>query len=221
MSRRGDLLRRAADCYERAELHIDAGRCYQDAGHLVSAGRAYVNAGDLARAADCYRAGNEPTAAAHLYAELGRPVDAARCWESVGDRLSAGWVLATQTREIHRAARLLNEAVATDPGRRLRRDLGIGVCRTKGDRRSELLERALLACERELATVPRDADRRDVEEWAVIAASLLGRVDLAARVFAASHRCGTRGAALRWRRWSATELGGTFGVPEPDLALQG
>ena len=216
MSRRTDLLVHAADCYERAELHADAGRCYQDAGRLVSAGQAYVSAGDLARAADCFRAGNEPAAAAKLYAELGQPAAAADCWESVGDLLSAGWVLATQTREIHRATRLLGEVAAKETGRRLRRDLAVGVCRAKGDRRSELLERALLACENELARVQRDAERQQVEEWAVVAASLVNRADLAARVLAASYRCGTRGAAERWRRWGAANLGGTFGVPEPE-----
>jgi hypothetical protein len=221
MSRRTELLVRAADCYERAEMHADAARCFQDAGRLVSAGKAYNAAGDLARAADCFRAGNEPAAAAALYAELGQPAAAADCWESVGDRLSAGWVLATQTREIHRAMRLLGEVTVRDTGRRLRRDLGVGVCRAKADRRSELLERALLACESELARVPRDDERRQVEEWAVVAASLVNRTDLAARVLAASYRCGTRGAAERWRRWGAANLGGTFGVPEREPVRPG
>jgi tetratricopeptide (TPR) repeat protein len=221
MTRRSDLLSRAALCFERAELHADAARCYQDAGRLVSAGQAYVSAGNLTRAADCFRAGNEQDAAASLYAELGQPAAAADCWESVGDLLSAGWVLATQTREIHRAMRLLGEATAKETGRRLRRDLGVGVCRAKGDRRSELLERAITACENELARVPREAERQQVEEWAVLASSLVHREDLAARVLAASYRCGTRGAAERWRRWGAANLGGTFGIPEADSVRPG
>jgi tetratricopeptide (TPR) repeat protein len=211
-----DLLRHAADCYERAELLHDAARCYREAGMLVSAGRAYDKAGDLIGAADCYRAGNELAAAARLYREAGRPADAADCWESVGDLLNAGWVLATQTPEIRRALRMLTEAPATDTSRRLRRVLGIGVCQARSQRRRpEALERALASCQSELASMPRQADRQEVVEWAVVAASLVNRADLAALVLAASYRCGTADAAQRWRQWSASTLGGTFGVPAP------
>jgi hypothetical protein len=213
---RGELLLKAAQCYERAELHADAGRCYQQAGRLRSAGTAYANAGELRRAADCFRAGDEFRAAAQLYAEVGQPEAAADCWELSGDHLSAGWVLAIQTSEVNRPLRMLSVAAAGDAGRRLRKDLGIGVCRAKRARRSELLEPALLACESGLALVQRQDDRAEVEEWAVAAASLMGRPDLAARVLAASYRCGTRGVTGRWWRWGADQLGGTFGLPQAE-----
>lgn len=216
MSSRGPLLVKAAQCYERAELHADAGRCYQQAGRLRSAGTAYANAGDLLRAADCYRAGDEFRVAARLYAEMGQPESAADCWELSGDHLSAGWVLAIQTKEVDRPLRMLTVAAAGDAGRRLRKNLGIGLCRAKRAGRPEPLEPALLACESDLSLVLRQDDRTEVEEWAVAAASLVHRPDLAARVLAASYRCGTTGVTERWWRWGADQLGGTFGLPQAE-----
>lgn len=216
MKSRAELLFKAAQCYQRAELHADAGRCFQDAGRLRSAGDAYANAGELRRAADCFLAGDEFRAAAQLYAEVGDPEAAADCWERSGDHLSAGWVLAIQTKEVNRPLRMLSVAAAGDTGRRLRRNLGIGVCQAKRARRPEPLELALLACESDLALVQRQDDRAQVEEWAVAAATLFRRPDLAARVLAASYQSGTRGTADRWRRWGADRLGGTFGIPQDE-----
>jgi tetratricopeptide (TPR) repeat protein len=208
---RADLLDQAARCYQRAELHADAGRCYRDAGRMVLAGRAYQDAGDLANAAECLRAGAEFTAAAELYERLDRPEDAALCWERARDPLRAGWVLATRTRRVGRAARLLRGVGDSDPATRLRKELALGVCGARGEGRVEPLERALLRCERDLAEIR--AGRALVEEWAVRAADLLGRHDLSARIFAASHRAGTRDAARRWREWAVDTLGDAFGVP--------
>lgn len=158
-----------------------------------------------------------------LYAEVGDPEAAADCWELSGDHLSAGWVLAIQTSEFNRPLRMLSMAVVGDAGSRLRKNLGIGVCQAKRARRSEPLEPALLACESGLALVQRQDDRVQIEEWAVAAASFVRRPDLAARVLAASYRCGTKDVIERWQRWGADHLGGTFGIPqaEPELAVGG
>ncbi|GAA5050092.1 tetratricopeptide (TPR) repeat protein [Thermocatellispora tengchongensis] len=216
MSRRTDLLTRAAACYEKASLYSDAARCYRDAGHMQRAAAAYARAGDLATAAECYRAGDDFAGAADLYLALGRPEDAAECWREAGDRLRAGWVLATGTRLFLQAERLLTAAPAEETGARLRRELALGVCRARGGGRADALERAILACERDLAEVRGHRQRELVETWAVQAAGLLGRHDLAARVFAASYACRTRDAARRWRSWAMVNLGDTFGVPEAD-----
>lgn len=213
MTRRADLLARAARCYQDAQLYAEAGRCYREAGHQLLAGRAFQEAGDFERAAECFRAGAEFAAAAGLYERLGRPGDAAACWEEAREPLRAGWVLATRTRRFNQAAGLFDRATGADPATRLGRRLGLAVCRARGARLTGPLERAVEACERELPAITAGRDRRHVEEWAVEAADLLGRHDLAAWVFASSYRAGTPGAAGRWRRWAVATLGDTFGLP--------
>lgn len=212
MSRRKELLERAARCFEQAELFSEAGECFRNAGLLKSAGAAFYRADDLPRAAESYRAANEMGLAADLYEQLGRPVEAAVCWESVGDTMRSGWVLATRTGRVRTAAGLLRRSTTTTPGGELRKELGLALCEARTRHESDPLEKVLARCETEL---PRLAvtERRLVERWATTAATIVGRPDLAGLIFAASYRARTPGAGERWLQWAGDALGGTFGIP--------
>jgi tetratricopeptide (TPR) repeat protein len=219
MSRREELLQRAARCFERAGLFREAGECFRDAGLLVSAGDAFYQADDLLQAAESYRSANEMALAAQLFERIERPVEAAVCWERAGDLVRSGWVLLTRTPRIATAQSLLRKApvAAGAVGHRLRRDLGLALCRAKSHHDSEALEQVLATCEQHLPRLP-DAERALVEEWAVTAATQVGRPDLAGLLLAASYRARTPGAAERWRQWAGQALDGTFGVPVADMS---
>jgi hypothetical protein len=97
-------------------------------------------------------------------------------------------------------------------GGALRRDLGLALCEARIRSDDTALEKVLGQCEATFRRV-QPAERERLELWAVEAAEVVGRPDLAGRAFAASFRAGTPGAAERWRQWADRVLGDTFGVP--------
>ncbi|MEV1073921.1 hypothetical protein [Micromonospora parva] len=217
MSRRAELLERAAESYEKAGLPLDAGRCYLAAGLMLQAARSFENGGDRENAAATYRKGGAAGAAASIFIDLGRPEEAVACYEAAGDLLSAGWVLAVHTKRTAQARALLTEVTPTNPAGQLRRELGLALCsvRLRGD--PEALVGVVERCGDALPTISPLETRADVRDWAVQAADLVSRHDLAASVHAAAYHARVPNAVARWRGWAAGALGDTFGVPDRSL----
>ncbi|MFG1722653.1 hypothetical protein ACGFII_28905 [Micromonospora chalcea] len=217
MSRRAELLERAAESYEKAGLPLDAGRCYFSAGLMLKAAQSFENGGDRETAALAYRRGGAAGAAASIYIEMGRPEDAVACYEAAGDMLSAGWMLAVHTKRTAQARALLTEVVPASPAGELRRELGLALCAVRLHGDPGALVRVVERCGRALPTISPLETRADVRDWAVQAADLVRRHDLAAGVHAAAYHARVPNAVARWRAWAAAALGDTFGIPDRSL----
>lgn len=212
MSRRLHWLGQAALAYEEAGQFLDAARCREASAEPLPAGELYERAGDWERAAICYLRAGRVGEAVRCHLVRGRPEAAAACWEQVRRPLDAAWILVLAARQPQRARWLLRGHAPVTLGERLRHDVAAGLCAAlTGDH--AILVDGLRAVERDLARVQPVAERLLVERWAVDAATEVARYDLAALVFAASHRSGLRGAAERWRQWAVGALGGTAGIP--------
>jgi len=207
------LLERAAGCYEQSGLPLDAARCREAAGTPLAAARLYEQAQDLEQAARCYDAANAPEQAVSCYLRLGLPDKASACWERAGDRLAAGWVLVTSARRFKHARWLLGAGQPPADSRSLRRAVACGLCGALDERDPDELLTALSRVERELASIVPASERASTVSWAVQAADLIGRHDLAAQVFAAAYRAGDRRVLDGWRDWAQQALGGTAGIP--------
>lgn len=196
------LLERAADCYEQAGLPLEAARCRERAGTLHPAAVLYERGGDLERAADCYARARLVPEAVSCWLRLGRVEEAAGCWEQAGDVVSAAWVLVTAGRNTARA-RWLVDGDRAEPG--VRRTIVRALCRALEGGGHSALRDALAALDHRQWGTP--------QRWAVEAADLVGRPDLAAQVFADAYAGGHPAVLVEWREWAERALGGTAGLP--------
>lgn len=121
MSRRAELLRRAAQCYERAGpvYFEEAAACFDACSDHWQVGRLLERrAGEqgdgsqdlLARAAAAYELGERWRSAALCHQRLGAVLDEARCWRSDGDFLRAAWCYAAAHGRGRDARECLEEA---------------------------------------------------------------------------------------------------------------
>ncbi|MGW7005219.1 hypothetical protein ACWGCW_21040 [Streptomyces sp. NPDC054933] len=213
MSQPPDLLVRAAVCYEHIGDYTSAARCREQAGHRLKAAELWEATGEYARAADCWRQAGRPLGAADCLLKLERYEEAAECFAGAGDRLTGGWTLVTRTRSFEAARRMFETAEPRNGGQRLRRRLGLCLTQAQAVGDSGPLVRTLRAVPDGIRSLDPARERPEVELWAVTAAGHIRRPDLAAMVFAASHRAGVRGSTDRWLRWAAQSLGDTTGIP--------
>ncbi|MEU9478258.1 hypothetical protein [Streptomyces sp. NPDC048191] len=228
MSRRTDLLLRAARAYAEAGAHADAARCYDGLGRRWNAADSYHRAGDLEHAAETYRKAGHPDRAADCYRLLGRPDRAARCWQDAGRPLEAGWelllagrpgeagpLLATAARNpAGGPAPLLRLRLAGALHRRLAEPGGPGRVRDA----SPLLA-LLTECEELIPALSARAERMRLLDWGVAAADRIERFDRAAALFEAAYRprpdqaAGRAEVLARWQEWAAMRLGDTAWLP--------
>ena len=208
------LLARAADCYLRAGLPLDAARCYRDMG--------------------AYRA------AAEIWEKLGALPDAARDYAAAGAHEQAAWILAHQIGDAPAARAELVEAeaeaeaagqapdqvagpsaVARKAAARKTAELRLRLTRARCDvaenvARSEtigILGEAMEHLDHDVLSL----DPLSIEQRAVAVAEAMGRPDLVALVFAAAVRGGRHQAAERWNGWSQRVLQVSLILPEPGL----
>jgi len=213
---RRHLLAQAALCFEQAGQPGAAARCRDKAGELAAAAELYQLAGELTKAADCWQRAGRTDAAASCLLALGRPQDAAQLWVDAGDRLEAAWILAMDAAQPQRAHRLLAGLTAAGPGEQQRLRIARTLCMAL-ERQPDQLVTVLDRVGDELADVTPASEQARVAQWAVQAAGMLRRPDLAARIFAAAYLCRVPGTLSRWRTWAAGALGGTAGIPEREL----
>ncbi|MFF3329839.1 hypothetical protein ACFYWX_09795 [Streptomyces sp. NPDC002888] len=230
MSKRVQLLLRAARAYAEAGAHADAARCYDTLGWRWSAADAYHRAGDLEHAAETYRRAGHPDRAARCFRLLGRPDRAARCWQEAGSPLEAGWELLVAGRT-EAAAPLLAAATRTPPKApapllrlRLAQELYRRIEDRAGPGRAagpEPFSALLAEVEQAILTVSSRTERLRLLEWGVEAADRIDRFDVSAALFGAAHRprrdqSAARAEVLeRWQDWAARRLGGTAWLPVP------
>lgn len=230
MSKRVQLLLRAARAYSEAGAHAEAARCYDALGWRWTAADAYHRAGDLEHAGETYRRAGHPDRAARCFRLLGLPDRAARCWQEVGSPLEAGWELLVAGRT-EAAAPLLADAARTPPtapGPSLRLRLAGALYRRIADRGGpgramgpEPLTALLAEVEQGILTMSSRTERLRLLEWGVEAADRIERFDLSAALFGAAHRprrdqSGARTEVLaQWQDWAARRLGGTAWLPGP------
>ncbi|MGW4942362.1 hypothetical protein ACWEOZ_12340 [Actinoplanes sp. NPDC004185] len=217
---RRELLIRAGDCYALAAAPDDAAECYVAAGAHLKAGEQLRSAGRWTAAAEQFRAARRWRSAAECYRAAGARKDAVTCWITAGDGLRAGWELVTSAAPRRAAAITLHRV----------RDLAGGTePQSPADRLSIALLRALAEPDPDVsrsatATVLADLPGRltgpavtggpDLLSWAVRAADLIERPDLAATLLAAAYEARVPGAADRWRAWAVDALGDATGIPE-------
>jgi len=226
VTRRTELLRRAADRYEQAGDTASAVRCLLRAGAPREAALARCRAGDLPGAAAQFAAAGLYRPAAGCYRRAGLVEAAARCLEAAGDPLGGGFLLLTAEPSagsgggsaggirLRLARRLLGAATAPAPGWRLRRDVALGLLAELADGHGaagplrapvETLAAALPALS--------NYERKQCVQWAVRATIAAGRHDLGAHVFAAAYAGHLPGAARQWRAWGERYLGDATGIP--------
>jgi tetratricopeptide (TPR) repeat protein len=205
----GELLRKAARCYARAEWLGDASRLFLLLHDDQSAAPFLEQEGRNREAAACYARSGNWGAAARCHLRTGDYDHAAEALYHAGERLRAAWIWAHQANRPTRAERVLNE-MAAEPNPddavielvRCRCDAAAGR-RREGARRFRPLLPGLL----QPGHLPRHLD------WMLEVAQALARPDLAALVYSAANRAGVPDACRRWRGWAEQALGDIAGIP--------
>ena len=199
------LLARAAACYVRAGVPLDAVRCY--------------------RAAGSYRR------AADIWARLGAFPEAARDYAAAGAHEEAAWIFADHLgdipaarAELAAAADAAAAAAPADPGTAqpaasraadLRRRLILARCNAAENVAGAETLAILTEVMRHLEDEVEPLGRASIELRAVVVAEAMNRPDLVALLFAAAVRGGRPRAAERWNAWSERALGMPLILPEP------
>jgi tetratricopeptide (TPR) repeat protein len=84
IARRAVDRRLAAEVYQRAGRHLEAGHLFAALGDARAAAQAYENAGDEEKAGRQWELGRDPERAAHSFLRIGRVGEAARCFIMAG-----------------------------------------------------------------------------------------------------------------------------------------
>ena len=204
------LLTRAAGCYERAGVPLDAVRCYRAAGNYRPAAQIWENLGAFQEAARDYAAAGAHEVAAWIYAHHVGDTPAARAELAAAEAAAE----ATPGRPGPAADAATPPTAATRAAQLRRR-----VIQARCNAAENVAGTETLAILREVMQYleqgrePLDLAR--VEERAVQVAEVMNRPDLVALLFAAAVRGGRYQAAERWNAWSLRVLGVPLLLPEP------
>ena len=197
------LLARAAACYVRAGIPLDAVRCYRAAGSYRPAADIWARLGAFPEAARDYAAAGAHEEAAWIFAHHLGDIPAARAELAAADAAAAAPADPAAARPV--ASR------AAD----LRRRLILARCNAAENVAAAETLDILTEVMRHLEHDVEPLGRISMEERAVVVAEAMNRPDLVALLFAAAVRGGRSRAAERWNAWSERALGMPLILPEP------
>ncbi|MEU4536130.1 hypothetical protein AB0G15_14820 [Streptosporangium sp. NPDC023825] len=180
------LYEKAADCFRRAGLTLDAARCYRLAGAYRRAGEQYAAIGEYREAALDYERSNQ--------ADL------------------AAWLLAHRAGDPAAARALIARNTSREAGLTLHQRLALARCAIVDGAPAETIPPVIGDVCAELSDQDALYDRF-LEEWAVALAEHLRRYDQVALVYAASVRGRRHGAETRWAQWALRVLGTELIIP--------
>jgi hypothetical protein len=213
------LLSRAAECYRRAGLPVDAARCYRAAGMYRHAAQAWERLEAFTEAARDYAAaGAHEEAAWILVHQLGDAraarIQIAAAQEAAGQAQAATGQAADGQAAGGQAQAAAELSDVTRRATQLRRRLILARCdAAEGADRAGALA-TLDEVTRHLEHDTQPLGPVSIEQLAVAVAEALGRPDLVALLFAAAVRAGRYQAARRWDEWSRRVLGVPLVLPE-------
>jgi hypothetical protein len=202
------LLARAADCYLRAGVPLDAVRCYRAAGRHLSAAQILQELGMFTQAAQDYAMAQAHEEASWILAHHLGDIPAARAELAAAEAATgAASASADQT-----------HAAAVARTRKLRRRVIRARCNVvenvAGTETLTILADVIEYLEHEVDT----PGGTSIEERAVVVAEAINRPDLVALLFASALRGGWYQAAERWNAWSIRALGMPLILPGTDTA---
>jgi hypothetical protein len=213
MTKRQELLRRAAHCYLAAGWALDAGRCLEETSDFSSAGRVYEQQARWEDAARCFVRAGAWASAAECYLRSGQPLPAADCLVEAGDRLYAAWVLAHLAQRHGRAEALVDGLAPASEGEAVALDLVRARCEAaRESQRASAGARLRSAVER-LAALDPGPVRRRIEDWSLAVAECLGRFDLTSLIYASAVAARRPQAEEEWEKWAIARLGSVSGIP--------
>lgn len=198
------LLARAAACYVRAGLPLDAVRCYRAAGSYRPAADIWARLGAFPEAARDYAAAGAHEEAAWIFAHHLGDIPAARAELAAADAAAAAAPAGPGTAQ-----------PAASRAADLRRRLILAWCNTAENVAGAETLAILTEVMRHLEHEVEPLGRISIEERAVVVAEAMNRPDLVALLFAAAVRGGRPRAAERWNAWSERALGMPLILPEP------
>ena len=193
------LLDRAAECYVKAGLPLEAARCYREAGSYLRSANLFVQLDGYREAAEDFTQAGLDDRASWVLVHLGGDPAAARA------RLGEGGVDPGATAE-------------AASGSELRRRVVLARCATAEG--SGTAEEEVLAVLDDVCAMFRRTEAlhdRTLEEWAVRLAESAGRFDRVALLFAAAVQGSRHGAAERWSDWSQERF--RCGIVLPEVAV--
>jgi formylglycine-generating enzyme required for sulfatase activity len=207
-----ELLRKAIQCYFKADMLDDACRCLELLDNEQTT-PLYEQHQSWQQAAEAYQRTERWHKAAHCYLRCEQPVKAGECFLNAEDHFQAAWTFAEHAHLFYRALNLVHSLPMVSELDELIRDVIIARCDVGRRRREEEAGMSLYRMVRRFFELELNPRCHQLEAWAVTVASLMDRPDLIASTYAAAYHVGVPEAEKRWEAWALKRLGDATGVP--------